>query len=332
MTTLLLRCAGLLLLALASLFTPRDAAAQAAPASCPAAAPVLDGPRLAQLKVRARDRGLLWKIEKDGRASWLYGTIHVARADWVVPGPTIAQALLASDVVAVELDLMDPAELAVLLRPADPAATARVLDAARSERIQRLATRGCLPPALLQQQRPLLQAVSLYIAEGRREGLYAEFAVDAVVIGMAHAAGKRLVALEKADQQMAVLAPASEDDERELVDKTLKGMESGEGRRQLRLLAEMWSTGDESALGDYALWCDCMETPAERRFLARLNDERNPAMADKLAALHAQGGSVFAAVGYLHMTGPQSLLQLMRARGFTVQRVNFPTTPARRTP
>ena len=123
------------------------------------------------------------------------------------------------------------------------------------------------------------------------------------------------------------MTPASEDDERALIDKSLRDMESGEGRRQLRRAAEMWASGDEARLANYAQWCDCMETPAEQRFAQRLNDERNPAMADKLAALHAQGARVFGAVGFLHMTGPQSLLQLMRARGFTVQRVTFPANP-----
>ena len=35
----------------------------------------------------ARDRGFLWKLEKDGRTSWLYGTVHVARLEWAFPGP-----------------------------------------------------------------------------------------------------------------------------------------------------------------------------------------------------------------------------------------------------
>jgi uncharacterized protein YbaP (TraB family) len=55
----------------------------------------------------------------------------------------------------------------------------------------------------------------------------------------------------------------------------------------------------------------------------RLNDLRNPAMADKVAALHAAGQRVFAAVGVLHMTGPQAMHDLMRERGFAVERIHF---------
>ena len=57
--------------------------------------------------------------------------------------------------------------------------------------------------------------------------------------------------------------------------------------------------------------------------LARLNDARNPAMAERIAALHGEGRRVFAAVGALHMTGAQGLPRLLRERGFTVERVVF---------
>jgi hypothetical protein len=55
------------------------------------------------------DRGMLWRIERDGRTSWLYGTIHVGRGDWVRPGPTIQKALTQSDTLALEIDSRDEA-------------------------------------------------------------------------------------------------------------------------------------------------------------------------------------------------------------------------------
>jgi hypothetical protein len=72
-----------------------------------------------------------------------------------------------------------------------------------------------------------------------------------------------------------------------------------------------------------------MDTPEERRYLQRLNDERNGPIADKLVALHASGRRFFAAVGALHMTGPQALPQLLRARGFQVEPVPLSTSPGK---
>jgi uncharacterized protein YbaP (TraB family) len=71
------------------------------------------------------DRGMLWRIERDGRTSWLYGTLHVGRGDWVRPGPTIQKALNQSDTLALELDSRDEATARAMSQPADPEVVAR---------------------------------------------------------------------------------------------------------------------------------------------------------------------------------------------------------------
>ena len=57
--------------------------------------------------------------------------------------------------------------------------------------------------------------------------------------------------------------------------------------------------------------------------MRRLNDDRNPALAQRIDALHGQGRRVFAAVGALHMTGAQALPRLMAERGYRVERIRF---------
>lgn len=275
-----------------------------------------------------RDRGLLWRIEKDGRTSWLYGTVHVGRAGWAAPGPRIVRAVSASDVVALELDPADPELPRLFAASGDPAREQRVL-AGLQPRIAALARRACLAPERIAALRPLFQLMVLTLAEARREGLHAEIGVDAMLYGLAHGLGKEFVALESPAAQLAALVPDTEADERQLVERGLQDLESGAGRAQLGGLLQAWAAGDEDRLANYPQWCGCADTPAELRLYRRLNDLRNAAMADKVAALHAQGRSVFAAVGALHMTGAQAMQDLMRARGFTVQRVPFtsPGTP-----
>src|SRR5207248_10149019 len=92
-----------LLLALAPL-----ASAQPAPAACPPAAQPPTAEQAQAGLQNARDRGFLWRLRKDGHVSYLYGTVHVARQDWMVPGPTVMAALRASDTLALELDMLDP--------------------------------------------------------------------------------------------------------------------------------------------------------------------------------------------------------------------------------
>ena len=51
----------------------------------------------------AVDSGLLWKATRDGRSVYLYGTIHVARMAWMFPGRQVLKAVLASDVIRIEM-------------------------------------------------------------------------------------------------------------------------------------------------------------------------------------------------------------------------------------
>jgi uncharacterized protein YbaP (TraB family) len=105
--------------------------------------------------------------------------------------------------------------------------------------------------------------------------------------------------------------------------QTLEQLEDGSTRRAIARLARAWERGDLSDLADYERWCECAVSDEDRALLVRINDERNPGLAQRIDALHRDGRKVFAAVGALHMTGPKALPRLLEARGFRVERVNF---------
>ncbi|WP_426390564.1 TraB/GumN family protein [Variovorax sp. R-27] len=264
------------------------------------------------------DRGVLWRIERDGRTSWLYGTIHVGRGDWVRPGPTIQKALTQSDTLALELDLRDEATARAMARPADPELLARMLSGERARRLERQNSEACVPPGTLSKLQPILQVTALAGLAGRADGLYPEFGVDETLAVSARNSSKPIVALENAAEQIKVLTGESEAEEAEQVDAALDELESGKLRGQLKELADVWARSDAAKLASYPEWCDCLKTPAEQRLMKRLLDDRNPNLADGIERLHAGGKGVFAAVGALHMIGPQGLPTLMAARGFTV--------------
>jgi uncharacterized protein YbaP (TraB family) len=99
----------------------------------------------------------------------------------------------------------------------------------------------------------------------------------------------------------------------------LAQLEDGSLRPVLRRLAAAWERGDLAELADYARWCECAADAADRAELKRLNDDRNPVLAARIAALHARGQTLLAAVGALHMTGPQALPRLLEQQGFVAQ-------------
>jgi uncharacterized protein YbaP (TraB family) len=88
-------------------------------------------------------------------------------------------------------------------------------------------------------------------------------------------------------------------------------------------MASAWERGDLHTLSTYETWCACATGDEERAAMRRLNDERNPALADGIEAQHRAGLRVFAAVGALHMTGSAGLPLLLARRGFRVERIAF---------
>jgi uncharacterized protein YbaP (TraB family) len=294
------------------------ASAPSGPAACP---PVAQPPTAEQVQAAqrdARDRGLLWRITKQGRSSYLFGTLHLGRMPWIFPGPRLRQALANTDTLALEIDLTDPA----LLQNPPAAATAPMplTDALRARLSQQIAA-ACVPEAALQKLNPLMQAITLTVLTARWEGLDAGFAQEIVLATTARVQKRPIVSLESAQAQLGLLLPSDPGEAQRLLDQALDQLEKGRARPLLRRLAEAWAEGRLHEIENYAQWCECADTPQDRAFLRRLNDDRNAPMADRIDALHRDGKRVLVAVGALHMTGDQGLPRLMMARGYTVERL-----------
>ena len=297
------------------------ASAPAAPSAAAACPPATAQPTAEQIQAAqrdARDRGFLWRISKQGRHSYLFGTLHVGKLPWAFPGPRLRDAIAGTDTLALELDVTDPE----LMRNPPAAATAPLTlpDALRA-RLSRQVAAACLPEQALQRFNPLMQAVTLTVLSARWEGLDASFAQEVVLANAARAQQRPIIALESAHAQMALLLPSDPDEARRLLDQALEQLERGRTRPLLRRMADAWADGRLSELEDYSAWCECADTAEDRAFMRRLNDDRNAPMAERIDALHGQGKRLLVAVGALHMTGQQGLPRLMAARGYAVERL-----------
>lgn len=316
-----LRAAWRRALAAALLAAPLHALAQdLAQGDCPPppAAPSAD--LLEQTQRAARDRGFLWRLEKDGRVSWLYGTVHLARLEWVFPGPRVREALAASQTLALELDLLDP-ETQRRLAAGAAAKPGEALAPELRQRIDRRARLECAAPAAIAPLKPEFQVAALSMLAGRRLGLEPDYGIDAALAVLARREGKPVVALETADDQLRAMSVASRGELAELVKSALDELDSGRAQAQLDRMARMWARGDHALLERYTEWCECQHTPAEAAALRRLLEARHPGMAARLDALHRAGRPVFAAVGSLHLIGPRGLPSLMAQRGYRVERI-----------
>ncbi len=324
---------------------PQAATAQAPTASqpgaagntCPAAAAPPSPDDMNRLATQAQDRGFLWRVKKNGRTSYLYGTIHVGRMDWLVPGAITRSALQASDVVALELDMGNPEVAQKMQKAMAPRPGSRPLPEPLRQRLLSQLRRACLPETLLDSMKPDMLASLLMVLAARQEGLDPAYGIDPVLGAMGRALGKTVVSLETVEEQARSLQQLVQGNANQGITALLESLEQHTTAPLMRRMADTWAHSRYEELERYDEWCECMRTPAERQAVRRLLDHRNPAMAKRLVEWHDAGRSVFLAVGSLHLFGRQGLPQLLKHKGFQVEEVSWPVPentsgPAHKTP
>ena len=291
-------------------------------AACPPAV-TQPTPEMIQSGMRnARDHGFLWRISKDGRTSFLYGTIHVAKLDWTFPGPKVSQAMQATDTVALEMDLLD-ADIQERMLKGMEAMRSVAMPEHLLKRMRQQAEAVCVAYDAIANLSPELQVTTLTMMVGRRSGLEAGYAIDAVLAQIGHHAKKNVVSLETPEMQLQLLQMKDPQESISFVRDSLDELETGRSLKMLKRIAGVWEDADHSEMARFEEWCECLNTGIEREVMKRALDERNPALAEHIDALHSSGKQVFAAVGSLHMFGALGLPVLMAKRGYTVERVNY---------
>jgi TPR repeat protein/uncharacterized protein YbaP (TraB family) len=289
-----------------------------AAASCLSPAPAVTAEQIEAWQHDAPDRGPLWRITKDGRTSHLYGTIHVGRAPWLVIGPQLTQALASSDVLGLEADLNRLASGALLDK-----AQARMARLDKPELQSRLdAELGNECASMLRQKGvpQMMQSMLLTLRDAAAQRQHIEYGLDLLLSAVAQHRKLPMSPLENEDDAIDALLQAYEAGG---VSRLRAEMAIDAPRRAaiLRRVVRAWERADMADLESYARWCECVDTLEAQAMHERLNDGRNPGMAERIDALHTQGKRVLAAVGAMHMTGPKGLPALLAAKGYRVERV-----------
>ena len=276
----------------------------------------------------APDRGFLWSLRKDNRTSYLYGTIHAGKAEWMVPGPQVSRALMASSAVAMELDVTDPQVLKKVAKDTQRRPN-MALPAALQKRLAAAWAASCMDAAQLNAMAPEVAVLTLSLVPSAFEGLHATFGSEIVLAGLAPFLKKPVIGLETVEEQLAILLSKDKTQMARTVQTALNRLDGPNPPRQAKKIAAVWQDGDYEALANYTNWCDCNHTADDRKINKRLLDDRNGPMADKIDAIHTSGKTVFAAVGSLHMVGAKGLPLLLQQHGYQVERIVFaPVKPA----
>jgi hypothetical protein len=286
--------------------------------TCPPQATAPTRELLVKAQQQATDRGFLWRISRDGRDSYLYGTLHAGRPEWFALGSRTEASLARTGVLALEINVMDPAVQAALRDAVQ--GPPRRLPAELMRSLQAAWAAECLQADELKSGPTEFRVLQLAMTQAQRQGLFPLYGAESTLLMRSLPSERPVVGLETVQTQLASLLARNDTEAEVMVRDALADWRQPRAPQILERLVRAWATNDLAALETYADWCECQDTASGREAFARLVDGRNPGMADAIERLHA-GVSVFAAVGALHLVGPQGLPALLQARGFSVSRL-----------
>jgi uncharacterized protein YbaP (TraB family) len=281
---------------------------------------------LALASAQPHERGVLFKVTAQGHTMHLFGTMHVGLPGFYPLEPRITQAVADASVLALELDPdQPPAEMALAIRAhgmLDPADDGyRRLDKAQRARLEHAVKRAGLAPEFAAALKPGFLALLLSLSEYEQLGYRAALGTDRYLAQLARSGKARVVELESAEAQLAMLDTLPRDAQWRFLDETLKGLGAGAEKSQARRLAVAWANADQRAFDDLVA-----QVAADRSLTGRfvwevMVEGRNKEMAEKLAQLLAQEEHTVAAIGAMHLLGKNGVPALLKARGMTVERV-----------
>ncbi len=264
-------------------------------------------------------KNCLWEVETSTNRVFLLGSLHLLKSDAYPLATEINTAYSVSPQVVFETDMgamLDPAVQARMLNmglyPEGQSLLQNISGDMRIALQKRMADLG-LPLEQFVRFKPWFLAVTLTTLELQRLGFSPLNGIDVHYYGRALADEKKIDFFEPIDYQLDLLGNMSADNQNAFLGQTLKDLE---------IAAEMaddmmryWQKGQVDKL--YSLLFKSFEDYPEIE--DRLLLQRNKDWVKKIETMLGEPENIFIVVGAGHLVGPQSVVALLKQKGYKVK-------------
>ncbi len=262
---------------------------------------------------------MLFRVRgKSGPTVYLLGSVHLLSADAATLPPEVDSAFAHAKSVAFETSLdsvsMRAQEIMARGRFAPGITLRSTLSAAALAKLDTVLPAYGLTVDQVDGFKPWIVSLIMGQMVMQRANFQPQYGVDAQLNERAHAAGKPVVELEAVDFQLGLfdaLSPA--DQERMLIDARPPVEEA----KELAAIKDAWVAGNVVAL-DSLLNSRMTSDPS---LLATLVTNRSRNWIPKIEAMLHGNDDVLVVVGAGHLVGKQGVLELLRAKGYTVEQL-----------
>lgn len=264
-----------------------------------------------------------WVTKDADSTIYLLGTIHVLRPDTVWRGAKLDAAMKEAEELWLELPSADPASMqADMLRMVQKHGLAPQLPLSKDltpeemQALEEAAALAGLSASRLNVYRPWFAALTISNATIEHAGYDAGSGVDRKVETFFDAREIAPKGFETVEEQMGVFARMGRKQELAFLRETLEEYKNASVK--LDQMVSRWASGDIDNL--------------EKLLVEEMKDEnldiyqviivdRNASWADRIAEMLKGKGTVFIAVGAMHLIGSDSVLAMLKAKGIEAERV-----------
>ncbi len=267
----------------------------------------------------AQEKSLLWEAHRDGNSIHLLGSIHYLRQEHYPLHPTILKTLEGSRRLVLEIDLnslsMESAQKATLQKAVyrDGSTLQKSVSAETYDLASRRATELGLDVRILNPMKPWFAAVTLVSIQSQRMGLDPSLGVDRHLAARAKSAGKPTAGLETLESQLGVFDGLSAREQELMLRETVAELERLD--KNINQIVATWLRGDADGLAGL-LHSGMREYP---ELYEKVVVERNRRWTGEIEKLLAQGGGDMVVVGAAHLVGRDSVVEMLKARGYRVE-------------
>jgi uncharacterized protein YbaP (TraB family) len=267
----------------------------------------------------------LWKVSGPQGVVYLFGTIHVGKADFY-PLPSIVEdSFKEADTLIEEADISEPTEAARMQRgvlqegsyPNGDSIANHLSEATRLHLAAYLKSGGLSGPAIAH-MKPWLVSMLVEADEMKRTGLDPSYGLDLHFLEEARQLHKRIDALEGVQAQIKLLSSLSEEFQDRLLLSSL--VDTEKSAAYYDLVTRAWRSGDVSAMQG-VITSSIRDYPQLKPVMTKLFDDRNTAMTAKIERFLQTPKSYFVAVGAGHLVGDQGIPSQLRRKGFGVEQL-----------
>lgn len=262
----------------------------------------------------------LWVVRDADSTVYLFGTIHYLRPGTAWGSDKVDAAFAEADQFWVEVaDQDDPTAVTAVAQqhgvtPDRPLSS--ILSAEDFAAFDKAAQGVGANGAALDAYRPWLAAFMVAGSAPLQAGYRPDAGVDKTLMDRARAEGKTIHGFETADRQLRLIAGMSEEAQIAYLNNYVRN--GGQIVPKLDQTVAAWLAGDAAEVGRLNR-LDTRDIHEDVHRAALI--VRNADWTDQIATMMKGSGSAFVAVGVAHLADQDSVIDMLKARGFTVERL-----------